>query len=71
MQCFFKSSGDRRYKYLVIGRDKSYFVKNHTDSHKKYSEEDIVRMLDFLIDNVFVEIGGRITLEHVSNIVTS
>ena len=60
LQCFFKSSGERRYKYLVIGKDKSYFVKNHTDSNKKYSEEDIVRMLDFLIDNIFVEFGGRI-----------
>ena len=59
-QCFFKRSGERRYKYLVIGKDKSYFVKNHTDSNRKYSEEDIVRMLDFLIDNIFVEFGGRI-----------
>ena len=59
-QCFFKRSGERRYKYLVLGKDKPYFVKNHTDSNRKYSEEDIVRMLDFLIDNIFVEFGGRI-----------
>ena len=41
-----------------MGYEKSYFVKLHTDSKQKYSEVDIVRMLDFLIDNIFVEFGG-------------
>ena len=48
-----------RYKYLVLGRDKSYFVKDHSDSNKKFSETDI-KMLDFLIDNIFVTFGGRV-----------
>ena len=26
--CFIKKNGQRRYKYLVLGRDRSYFVKN-------------------------------------------
>ena len=43
-----------------MGYEKSYFVRNHTDSTKKYSEVDIVRMLEFLIDNIFVEFGGRV-----------
>jgi hypothetical protein len=25
--CFIKKNGQRRYKYLVLGRDRSYFVK--------------------------------------------
>ena len=48
------------YKYLVLGRDKPYFVINHYDSNKKYSEDDIYRMLDFLIDNIFVMFGGNL-----------
>ena len=55
-----KKNGERRYKYLVLGRDKPYFVKNHSDSKKKYSEVDIIRMLEFLIDNIFVVFGGRV-----------
>ena len=27
--CFIKQNDQRRYKYLVVGRDKSYFEKNH------------------------------------------
>ena len=32
--CLIKKNGQRRYKYLVLGRDRSYFVKNHSDSNK-------------------------------------
>ena len=28
--CFIKKNGQRRYKYLVLGRDRSYFVKKNT-----------------------------------------
>jgi hypothetical protein len=53
--------GERRYKYIVLGRDLSYFVKkNHSDSTNKFTETDIINMLEFLIDNIFVIFGGRI-----------
>jgi hypothetical protein len=26
--CFIKRNGQRRYKYIVVGMDRSYFVKN-------------------------------------------
>jgi len=42
------------YQYLVIGRDKSYFVKSHSKSNNKYNQDEIIQMLDFLIDNIFV-----------------
>ena len=45
---------------LSLGRDKSYFVKDHADSNKKFSETDIIKMLDFLIDNIFVTFRGRV-----------
>ena len=50
---FIKKNGQRRYKYLVLWRDRSYFVENHSDSTRKFSETDI-NMLEFLIDNIFV-----------------
>ena len=58
--CFIKKNGQRRYKYLVLGRDRSYFIKHHSDSTKKFSETDIFNMLEFLIDNIFVMFGGRV-----------
>jgi hypothetical protein len=44
----------------VLGRDRSYFVKIHSDSTKKFSETDIINMFEFLIDNIFVIFGGRV-----------
>ncbi|MCU7801424.1 MAG: hypothetical protein KZQ70_15165, partial [gamma proteobacterium symbiont of Lucinoma myriamae] len=58
--CFFHKNGTRRYKYVVLGPLKTYFVKDHSDCKVKYSETDIVRMLEFLIDNIFVMFDGQI-----------
>ena len=58
--CFIKNNGQCRYKYLVLGRDRSYFVKHYSDSTKKFSETDIFNMLEFLMHNIFVMFGGRV-----------
>jgi hypothetical protein len=46
----------------VPGRDRSYFVKkkNHSDSTKKFSETDIINMLEFLIDHIFAMFDGPV-----------
>jgi hypothetical protein len=44
----------------VLGRDRSYFVKHHSDSTKAFSETDIFNMLELLIDNIFVMFEGRV-----------
>ena len=49
-----------------MGRDKSYFVKDQSDSNKKFSETDIIKMLDFLIDNILVTFGGRVLSNRLS-----
>ena len=59
-QSFLCKDGRRRYKYIVVSHDKSYFVKNHSDAKHKYDENDVVKMLEFLIDNIYVEFGGQI-----------
>ena len=59
-QCFFSKKEKRRYKCLVIGHSSTYFVKYHTDSPNKYTEDDIVNMLNFLIYNIFVEFARQI-----------
>ena len=44
------------FSVVHIGR---YLVlKKHSDSSKTFSETDIIYMLEFLIDNIFVIFGG-------------
>ena len=57
---FIHKNGNRRYKVLVLGREGPYFVKEHTDSKNKYTEDDIINMLEFLVDNIFVVFGGKV-----------
>ena len=51
---------NQRYKYLVLGREGPYFVKEHSDSKNKYNEDDIIKMLEFLVDNIFVVFAGKV-----------
>ena len=57
---FLHKNGNRRYKYFVLGREGPYFVKEHSDSKNKYTEEDIIKMLEFLVDNIFVVFAGKV-----------
>ena len=43
----------------MLGRDRSYFAKHHSDSTKQVSETDIFNMLEFLI-KIFAMFGGRV-----------
>ena len=42
-------NGNRIYKYLVSGHKEAYFMKEHSDSKSKYSEDDIIKILEFLL----------------------
>ena len=49
---FIFKNGISRYKYLVLGHEETCFVKEYSDS--KNSEEDVIKMLEFLVENSFV-----------------
>ena len=57
---FIYKNGNRRYKFLVLARKGPYFVKEHSDSKNKYTEDDIINMLEFLVDNIFVVFRGEV-----------
>ena len=57
---FIHKNGNRRYKFLVLGRKGPYFVKEHSDAKQEYTEDDIINMLEFLVDNIFVVFGGKV-----------
>ena len=44
---------------MVLGHEGPYFVKEHSDSRSKYTEYDMINMLEFLVDNIFVVLGER------------
>ena len=55
--CFIKKNGQRRYKYLVLRKDKSYFVKDHTHSNKKSLK---LALSTCLISWLTTSFGGRV-----------
>ena len=63
--CFLNKNGTQKYKFLVIGKQDTYFVRNHSDCSHKYSEVDIKSMLGFLIDNIYVVFGDHVFQQSV------
>jgi len=57
---FRTKSGKRRYSYIVVHGLNAYFIQDQTNCKIKYTEDDIVNMINFLIDNISIEFGGRI-----------
>lgn len=53
-------NGSRKFTYLVISYLQNYFVKSHSDCAHKYSEVYIKKMLEFLIDNVYLVFGNQV-----------
>ena len=47
----------------LLGREGPYFVKEHSDSKNKCTEDDMINMLEFLVDNIFVVFGGKIFIK--------
>jgi hypothetical protein len=50
---------------MVISHQKHYFVKYHSDCTRKYSEVEIKKILEFLIYNIYVVVGGQIFRQFV------
>ena len=53
---------NRRHKFLVWGRKEPYFVREYFDSKSKYmyTEDEMMNMLEFLVDNIFIVCGGKV-----------
>ena len=44
----------------MVGRDRFYFVNFHSDSTKKFSQTEIISMLEFFIEHTFAMLSGRV-----------
>ena len=48
-----------RYTIFVLGLKEPYCIKELSDSNSKYTEDDIISMLDLLVDTFYWSAGER------------
>ena len=47
------------YKFIVLPQELTYVVKHNSKGKKSYTENEVISMLEFLINNIFVEFGWQ------------
>ena len=53
-------NGATRYSYIKVCRNKSYFTSDPLNGDNKYTANDICKMFEFLVDNIYVMFGGQL-----------
>ena len=53
-------NGATRYTPIKVGRNKGYFTNNSLYGDNKYTANDICKIIEFLVDNIYVRFGGQI-----------
>ena len=53
-------NGATRYTHIKVCRNKSYFTSNPLNGDNKYTANDICKMIEFLVDNIYVRFGGQL-----------
>ena len=49
-----------QYTHIKVCRNKSYFTSDPLNGHNKYTANDICKMIEFLVDNIYVRFGGQL-----------
>ena len=57
---FLYKNGSRRYKHLVVNGDRTFFNNEEVSAGKRYDETLISKLIDFLIDNIYIKIGNHL-----------
>ena len=50
------------YKLIVLDHELTYFIRHETRGKRCFTENEVISMLDFLVDNRFVALGGKQTV---------
>ena len=53
-------NGATRYTHIKVCRNNSYFTSDPLNGDNKYTVNDICKMIEFLVDNIYVRIGGQL-----------
>ena len=57
---FKHKNGATRYTHIKVGRNKSYFTSDPLNGDNKYTGNDICKMTECLVDNMYVRFGGQL-----------
>ena len=57
---FKHKNGATRYTHIKVCRNKSYFASDPLNGDNKYTADDICKMIEFLVDNIYVRFGGQL-----------
>ena len=57
---FKHKNGATRYTHIKVGRNKSHFTSDPSNGDNKYTANDICKMIEFLVDNIYVRFGGQL-----------
>ena len=57
---FKHKNGATRYTHINVCRNKSYFTSDPLNGDNKYTADDICKMIEFLVDNIYVRFGGQL-----------
>ena len=57
---FKHKNGTTRYTHIKVCRNKSYFTSDLPNGDNKYTANDNCKMIEFLVDNIYVRFGGQL-----------
>ena len=57
---FKHKNGATRYTHIKVCRNKSYFTSDPLNGDNKYIANDICKITEFLVDNIYVRFGGQL-----------
>ena len=57
---FKHKNGATQYTHIEVGRNKSCFTSDPLNGDNKYTANDICKMTEFLVDNIYVWFGGQL-----------
>ena len=57
---FKHQNGATRYTHIKVGRNKSYFTLDPSNGDNKHTANDICKMIEFLVDSIYVRFGGQL-----------
>ena len=57
---FNHKNGAARYTHIKVGRNKSYFTNDPLNCDNIYTANDICKLTEFLVDNIYVRFGRQI-----------
>ena len=63
---FKHKNGATRYTHIKVGRNKSYYTNDPLNGDNKYTDSDICKMIEFLVDNIYVKLGGQLFQQTVA-----